>query len=256
MSALTNLVINCPNGGEYLASYGFNENRSLVRLILRVPSVKYLQNYAFNYSGHTDTCRYKLTNVDDWDLSGVEEIGNSVFMVGDSLLKGTLRLPSVRKIGSGAFSGFARGLGGIEFNEGKRASLEISSNAFKNSSSLTNVTFGAKTYETFSIDGAAFNSLAKLKAVVFEGKTLLIDNGLDGLLTAIAASDGDKQVTIFGCPELGWGSVGDRAFVSAEEESVAPSTGYLGVWRKGLRKAWIVKRDSIFKPKGSLVIVR
>lgn len=256
MTALTNLVINCPNSGEYLASYGFNNNKGLVRLVLRVPRVKYLQNNAFDYSGHTGGCRYKNTDVNDWDLSGVEEIGATAFHLSDASAIGTLRLPAVRKIAASAFNGFAYKLQGLEFNSGKSASLEIAANAFPNASSLTNVTFGAKRYDTFSIDSGAFTSLPKLTSVTFKGKAAPVAEGLDNLLTSVAASDTTKQVTVYGCASLGWGGVGDRTFVTDEEAAAAPKTGYLGVWREGLRKAWIVDYDSEFKPKGLSIVVR
>ena len=256
MTALTNLVINCPNSGEYVASYGFMQNSKVTRMVLRIPRVKYISGNAFSYTGHTYDCRYKHTNVDDWDLSGVVSIGETAFVLSDASATGTLRLPAIRQIANGAFSGFAYSLKGIEFNSGKTASLEIAAGAFKNATMLTNIVFGAKTYDTFSVDSGAFTSLPKLTSVTFKGKAAPVAEGLDNLLTSVAESDTTKQVTVYGCAALGWGEVGDRTFVTDEEAAAAPKTDYLGVWKKGSRKAWIVDYDSEFRPKGLLIFVR
>ncbi len=96
---LTSITMECPEL-EIIPAHCFYSNTKVTYLLVKCPKVKTIGQNAFR-----ELYDLSRSNVDEWDLSGVEKLSGSDTNGAFSYVKvaGTLRLPNVRRIESGAF---------------------------------------------------------------------------------------------------------------------------------------------------------
>ncbi len=80
-----------------------------------------------------------------------------------------------------------------------------------------------------------------------------MQDAVDKMLTTHAETTGAKAATIYASRALGWDKIADAV---SETESASAPVGTMGVYRRDLRKAWLVHRESQYDPKGTFLIVR
>ncbi len=100
-SIITRITMECPELEEIPPSC-CNSLTKLTYLLLKCPKVKTIGNRAFREVGTLSD-----TNVDDWDLSGLETLKGESQHAGAfsymTIINGTLRLPNIKIIERGAF---------------------------------------------------------------------------------------------------------------------------------------------------------
>ncbi len=97
------LIFDCPELESGFPAYAYGGQDKVKRLVLKCPKLKTIA--ALNSMPRP----LSETNVDEWDLSGLESLNEKDEtwggFPGDRAITGTLRLPKIKKIGRSAFSG-------------------------------------------------------------------------------------------------------------------------------------------------------
>ncbi len=251
-SCVTNLVINAPEATGTMKSWFAYGMGKLQTLTLKIPKITQLGEDLFDEMGSV--------NVDfsKWDLSSVTNIGKRAFYGKGKALpaKGVLRLPKIMTFGEGSF--FALAPETIELGTGYDISdkhiLTLGKDSFYTQSYVKSIKFGP--YK--SIDSSStlwpLNGGDSVEEMIFEGRwSATMQDAIDKILLSYNASTGAKSMTIYASSALDWDDIADG--LSETEKTIAPA-GCIGVYRDGLRKAWIVQRKSQYDPRGTVLIVR
>ena len=256
-TALASIVLDCPNL-TYIGKYAFARCSNLSGDIADIvnPNVRTIEDRAFQ------DCR-KLTG--RLCLRSADYLGTSVFYCSYEAQAAGSCVQEIR-LGKGQLTellphsmlGLFEHCTELTNFVVEAVSLTIGRYAFANCSGLRRIEFVIPEPVVFSEKASfgtttgTFAGCTSLEEVVFAGAAPTKD-GLDTLLTAVAASDADKTCTIYASKKQpGWREL--AAPLTDEELKVAP-VGCFGVYRDGLRKAWLVHRNSPFDPTGMTLLV-
>ncbi len=251
-SSVTNLVINAPLAKGKMSGWFAYGMGKLQDMTLKIPNIIRLDGSLFEMM--------RPANIDfsKWDLSSVTNIGERAFVGYDSKnalpAKGVLRLPKIKAIGKQAFHALAPEE--IELGTGcdikDRATLTLGHAIFDTATMTKSIKFGPYKSVTALDEWVLGNS--NIKEMIFEGRwDVTIQDAVDNMLAWCSASEEAKDVTIYASEALDWDKAADALLET--EKSLAPA-GCMGVYRKDLRKAWIVQRESQYDPKATILILR
>ncbi len=178
-TGLKDLIINCPLAGGRLSSSFFGSTPDLTNLVIKIPKVDNLQDNNFCKS---EAMKSGIICVDEWDFSGVTLIGNDMSSEGPSnwngtfknvKVKGTLRFPKVKNIGTRTFENFQTD-GDLEFGFNGTIT-RIRNSAFSgNNFKVNRISFGGAPGWTMDGDAVSLKSVSQIIFTTDNAPTLLL----------------------------------------------------------------------------------
>lgn len=275
-TAVTNMVLNCPDAIGKIAPWGYEFNRSSYdRFVLNMPKIEAIGNGTstlFNSATFVDT------DLAEWDLSGMKTVtARGLCVAGTTGPRGDLRLPNVETIGEDAFDGWTR-VSSVAF--GTNGTLKsIGKMLFWNPTAKngpaagpTKMDFG--TSWDFTVDPQAFygefkgkngcsdNVPIPLKEVWFASKAPSVE-ALDNILALQeVAEDGTKPVKIFApMMEKTWKALSQTFTADELKQALAMKAEGLrvvGVYRTaaGKRVAWLMQNPNFEYYTGLCIRIR
>ncbi len=251
-SSVTNLIINVPEATGKMSGWFAYGMGKLQDMTLKIPKITRLEGNLF------EQMRPAGFDFSKWDLSSVTNIGDRAFVGKDQSAalpaKGVLRLPKIQSIGEQAFHALAPEA--IELGMGydirDKPSLVLHRATFDTINYTKSITFGPyasiESLHEWVLGGSVITEM------IFEGRwNEAMQDAVDKMLTTHAETTGAKAATIYASRALGWDKIADAV---SETESASAPVGTMGVYRRDLRKAWLVHRESQYDPKGTFLIVR
>ena len=229
---------------EYAGNINWVMNGALdmKRLLIRAPRLTTVRENAVWQGGILNG-----TDVTDWDLSGVTNIEKAAFKCSTGVI-GTLSLPSLQEIGNNNFVKHPK-LEGIVFATNLTLTT-IGTNVCSDCTGLKSIVIG-NAKAGLTIGEASFSGSTKPASVTFLGR--YDREAADQVLAGTEASTGAKTATLSASENFRWSE--GATPLTEDERAVAPE-GVNGVYRDGLRKAWLKYTASPFDPRGMYLLFR
>lgn len=243
----------CPEATGTISAFTIGGVSKLSRVVIRAPKVATLGSGGiFGLTWCGSYC--SGTDFSEWDLTGVTTVKENAFRCAyDFQATGTLNLPNVQTIGTNAFYSTRR-MTGLVLGTNGLTLTKIDDTALATQTVLTDLAIGTKNLTLGSKLGAtSVFALPKLKNLSFPGPALPTET-VDAILSKVAASDTEKQTTIYASLLNGWDKLADAP--TDAEAAVAPASARYGVYRRDSRKAWLVHAPSEYDPHATILIFR
>jgi len=187
-ASITNIVMDCPHVLKFDTASSVlwnlsNGGTQLENLTLKIAKARTLGTRALYCADSTACNALAKVDVSDWDLSGIETVGNEAMP--NVCATGVLDLPRVETIGTDAFANDI-GLDGVELGANRCTLTSLGARAFRNATALRHVTIGGE--PGFVIGADAFHGCLSLVSVMFTGAKPVYN--LDDAVTPVfGASD-------------------------------------------------------------------
>ena len=180
--------------------------KKFVRLHLKVPNCVKIENWALT--------RLAAVDVGDWDLSGVQFIGQTALPVWDSgPLTGTLKLPSLRELGAAVFSNakYTR----MEWGNRHNTLTSVGANAINSNVTCEEMVIGCAKGCTFAKASVGASSLSR---VWMTGAVPVF--GSDDIVFGTSGS-AEKSMVFYVPDTEAWAAVRAGATMLTDEEIAA-----------------------------------
>ncbi len=256
--SMTNVVFRCPELTGVLGRWGYDFlSEPIERLILNAPNLMKIEANNFGSMTLSDT------NLSDWDLTGLKEIGDAGLRVKDGKIgpEGEVSLPAIETLGAKAFSNWKRVSSAALGTNGNLK--EVGAYLFENNAGLKSLDFG--TSANFTADENAFMATESTPLAVEEirfcGRAPSVAV-LDALLAGRSLNaDGTKPVIIYApMSKSSWRS--RLSSILSEERTEAAVLTAKGIRIDGVyetadgrRVAWLAMHPD-FNYRGLKIILR